>query len=177
MIESYYWKEDLLAHAMRLKPQRKPPRWSERAVVNLEKELMISFFMVRALLERNKVSSKSLKYQAKVRRAPWNGKPVTQINFWCVDDLYRFDNETEVTVNLPFLANQFVHCQVIYAARDKQRNWSEVILCSDYEARKAIYRVSMVEIREILLLVGRDYTTGLRMVYDSKIGDYRVTVE
>jgi hypothetical protein len=52
MIESNYWKEDLLAHAKRLRPVKKPKRWSERAVVNFEKELMISFFMVRALLER-----------------------------------------------------------------------------------------------------------------------------
>ena len=44
VIESRYWKEDLLNHAKRLRPVKKPKRWSERAVVNFEKELIISFF-------------------------------------------------------------------------------------------------------------------------------------
>jgi hypothetical protein len=176
MIESWYWKEDLLAHARRLQPKRKPPRWSERAVVNFEKELMVSFFMVRALLERNKVSSKSKNYAVPVRKAPWNGKRVTQMNYWCVDEIYHLDQEVEERVSLPFLANQFVHCRVIYAMRDETRNWSDVLLCSDYETRKAIYRVSVSEIRSILLLVGTDYTRWSRMVYDPKIDDYRVTV-
>ena len=52
MIESRYWKEDLLSHADRLSPVKKPRRWSERAVVNFEKELMISFFMVRSVNAR-----------------------------------------------------------------------------------------------------------------------------
>ena len=175
MIESRYWKEDLLAHARRLKPVKTPPRWSERAVVNFEKELMISFFMVRAMLKRRKTSAKSRDYQVPVRRAPWNGKPVTQLNFWDIDELYHFTNEVETRVSLPFLANQFVHSKVIYAGRDRTRNWSEVLLCSDYEARKAIYRVSIVEIRKIFLMVGTDYARWSTLEWDSSIGDYRIT--
>lgn len=175
MIESRYWKEDLLAHAKRLKPSKNPGRWSERAVVNFEKELMMSFFLIRVLLEHKKVSSKSGNYQVPVRRAPWNGKPVTQLNFWDIDELYHFNNEKDASVSLPFLANQFVHSKVIYAGRDKSRNWSEVLLCSDFETRKAIYRVSVAEIRKIFLLVGADYTKWSSYEYDPKIDDYRVT--
>lgn len=175
MIESFYWKEDLLAHARRLKPVKTPPRWSERAVVNFEKELMISFFMVRAMLERKKTSAKSRGYQVPVRRAPWNGKPVTQLNFWNIDELYHFTGEVEASVPLLFLANQFVHSKVIYAGRDKTRNWSEVLLCSDREVRKAIYRVSIDEIRKIFLMIGTDYTRQSRFEWGPSIGDYRVT--
>lgn len=175
MIESCYWKEDLLAHAKRLKPVKNPKRWSERAQVNFEKELMISFFIVRALLERKKTSGRSRDYQVTVRRAPWNGKPVTQINFWDIDELYHFKDEAQAEVSLPFLTNQFVHCKVIYAGRDKSRNWSEVVLCSDFEMRKAIYRLSVEEIRKIFTLVGTDYTAWLRYEWDPKISDYRVT--
>ena len=66
MIESVYWKEDLLDHARRLKAVEKPPRWSERLVVNFEKELIISFFCIRKLIEEHKVSSKSRQYRANV---------------------------------------------------------------------------------------------------------------
>lgn len=175
MIESRYWKADLLAHAKRLRRVSKPSRWSEHAVVNFEKELMISFFMVRALLERRKTSAKSRDYQVPVLRAPWNGKPVTQLNFWEVDQLYHFTKEVDTMVSLPFLANQSVHSKVIYAGRDKTRNWSEILLCSDYEVRKAIYRISIEEIRKIFLMVGTDYTQWSKLVWDASTDDYRVT--
>ena len=50
MIESYYWREDLLDHARRLRPVKNPKRWSERALVIFEKELMISFLAGRKIL-------------------------------------------------------------------------------------------------------------------------------
>src|SRR3989304_3596050 len=61
MIESCYWKSDLLKHARRLRSVKKPQRWSEKLAVDFEKELIISFFMIRKLFEGHKLSSKSQK--------------------------------------------------------------------------------------------------------------------
>lgn len=177
MIESYYWKEDLLDHAKRLAPVQKPKRWSEKAVVNFEKELMISFFMVRALLERGKVSSRSHKYRVPLGKSPWNGKQITVLNHWLIGELYRWDKEKASDVSIAFLSNQFVHSRAIFAMRDKTRNWSEVVLCSDFEARRAIYRVSVQEIQKVFQLVGTDYARRSSLVYDEELGDYRATTD
>jgi hypothetical protein len=177
MIESYYWKQDLLAHASRLTPVQRPGRWSERAVVNFEKELMISFFMIRALLERGKVSSRSRNYQVPLGRSPWNGKQITVLNHWLIGDLYRWENEEASHVSIAFLSNQFVHSRAIFTMRDKTRNWSEVLLCSDFEARKAIYRVSVQEIQKVFRLVGSDYVRRSSLVYDEELRDYRITTD
>ena len=56
MIESCCWKEDLLNHSKRLKPVRKPARWSEEFVADFEKEIIVSFFCVRKLFEAHKLS-------------------------------------------------------------------------------------------------------------------------
>ena len=175
MIESHYWKEDLLAHAKRLRPVRNPRRWSERAVVNFEKELMISFFMVRALLERGKLSTKVNSHNVTVTKYPWNGKPVTILNFADVDDLYDFNQGKDVSVSVNFIANQFVHARAIYASRDKTKNWSDVLLCSDLERMKAIYLVGISEIQRIFHLVAEDDITWMQLIYDPKLGDYRRT--
>lgn len=174
MIESYYWREDLLDHARRLKPVKKPKRWSERSLVNFEKELMISFYMVRSLLERDKTSKKSENYQVPIRCVPWNGKPLTKLNYFAVDELYSFDREFDSKISLRHLTNQFVHCRAIFAIRDKTRNWSEVMLCSDREAKNVLYRVSIEEIRKVLIFVGNNYVESLSYLWDSKIGDYQV---
>ncbi len=166
-----------MAHAKRLRPVKNPPRWSEKAVVNFEKELMISFFIIRVLLEHKKTSAKSQNYQVPVHCAPWSGKRVTPFCFWDVEDLYHFDKEIKKKISLPFLANQFIHSKIIYALRDKTRNWSEVLLCSDFEIKKTIYRVSVEEIRQVFLLVSQDYAHSVTHVWDPKSNDYRVTVK
>jgi hypothetical protein len=175
MIESRYWKEDLLAHAKRLRPTKKPKRWSERGVVNFEKELMISFFMVRALLERGKLSTTVQAHRVQVTRYPWNGKQVTILNFADVDEIYDFEQSAESSVSIGFISNQFVHARAIYASRDETKNWSHVLLCSDFERKKAIYLVPVTEIQRIFHLVAEDDITWSQLVYDDKIGDYRRT--
>ena len=177
MIESRYWKEDLLAHSKRLKPTKKPKRWSEKAVVNFEKEILISFFMIRILLENKKTSVKSVDYRVPVRRAPWSGKKITQLNLWHIEGHYDFANEVEARVSLQFLVNQFIHCKLIHATRDRDRNWSEIFVCSDFEMRKALYRISMDEIRKIFSFVGADYGDQVHYKWDAKIDDYQVTLE
>ena len=70
MIESAYWKEDLLKYAKRFKPVSKPLRWSEKQQVNFEKDVIISFFMIRKVIESTKLSSKTVKYKATMYRSP-----------------------------------------------------------------------------------------------------------
>ena len=87
---------------------------------------MISFFMIRILLENKKTSVKSVDYRVPVRRAPWSGKKITQLNLWHIEGHYDFANEVEARVSLQFLVNQFIHCKLIHATRDRDRNWSEI---------------------------------------------------
>lgn len=175
MIESRYWKEDLLAHAKRLRPAKKPKRLSERAVVSFEKELMVSFFMVRALLERGKLSSKVRSHELPVVRYPWKGEQVTRINFHDIDELYDLRDGVETKVNVNFISNQFVHARAIFASRDQTRNWSHVLLCSDFEQKKGVYLVTVSEIQSLFHLVARDWIQWSSMVYDAALGDYRRT--
>lgn len=175
MIDSRYWKQDLLAHAKRLRPIKKPKRWSERGVVTFEKELMISFFLVRALLERGKLSSKVQSHTVPIKRYPWNGKPVTILNFADVDELYDFSQGSDSAASINFISNQFVHARAIYASRDTTKNWSQVLLCSDFERKRAIYLLEVVEIQRIFHLVVEDDIAWMQLVYDPSIGDYRRT--
>jgi hypothetical protein len=174
MIESRFWKEDLLAHAKRLKPVKTPKRWSERAIVNLEKDLMVSFFLIRSLIERHKLTDRAVKTKVIVSSYPWNGKPVTLMNYHNVDALYDLERSKTQAVSLGFLANQFVHARALYVMRDESRNWSAVLLCSDYEKEKAIHQVSVEDIRNLFTLVGRDWVRESSMKYDEALKDYRV---
>jgi len=133
MIESVYWKEDLLEHARCLRPVEKPPRWSERLVVNFEKELIVSFFCIRKLMEDHKVSSMSRQYRADVFCYTPTGKKITKLNQWNIDDIYDLEREKHVRKSIVFLSNQLIHSCTLFAYRESDRNWGGVYACSDFE--------------------------------------------
>jgi len=161
MIESQYWKEDLISHAKRLRPVEKPRRWTEKAATNFEKELVISFLIVRKLFETHKVSSKSKNYRVSIFACSPKSKRITNLNFMNIDKIYDFSQERAVRKGIRFIANQFIHSGALFAYRKADRNWGGVYLCSDFERNKAIYRVPIDTIQEIFLLVGNDYPTQI----------------
>lgn len=177
MIESRYWKEDLLDHAKRLKPVKKPKRWSERRVVKFEKELILSFFSIRKLFETYKVSSKSRNHRTTVFNYPSKTEPITRHNQWDIDDVYEIEKERAIKKSILFLANQFIHSTTILVYRKTDRNWGGVILCSDYERDEMIYRVPIEEIIKIFELVGNDYPSIAISTWNEKKSDYVIETD
>jgi len=118
MIESCYWKEDLFNHAKRLRPVKQPNRWSEKSVVNFEKEIIVSFFCIRKLFEAQKISSKPREYKAQVYSYAPTGKKITKLNQHSIDEIYDLVNEKKVHKKIVFLANQLIHSCTIFAYRN-----------------------------------------------------------
>lgn len=176
MIESCYWKEDLLDHARRLQPLKKPKRWTERAQVNFEKEVIVSFFKVRKLFESLKVSSVSLKYLAEIYKFPSTGVKVTALNYWDIEKLYDLNNMKQVKKNINFICNQFIHGGATYAYRKEDRNWGGIWVCSDYERARYLYMVPVEVIIDIFNIVGKDYLSEVSYQYCEEKGDYLISV-
>ncbi len=174
MIESRYWKEDLLNYAKRLKPVKKPQRWSEKHVVNFEKEIIISFFYIRKLFETHKVTNRSRAYKAEVFSYTPSGRRTTRLNQHSIDEVYNLENERKVKKKIVFLANQLIHSCTIFAYRNEDRNWGGVYACSDFERNKTIYRIPIEEIISIFVLVGNDYPSRVTMSWNEEVGDYDI---
>ena len=173
MIESYYWKEDLLKYSKQFMPISKPPRCSERLQVNFEKDVTISFFMIRKLIESTKLSSKTTKYKAQIFKSPCVGK-VNNSNFWNISELYNLEKEETALKNVNFLCNQLIHGGAMFAYRGENRNWSGIYTCSDFEREKYVYRIPLEEIVRILEIAGNDYPHEISMEYSELKGDYVV---
>lgn len=72
VIESRFWREDLAAYCRAFQPMEKPPRWSERIVVNFKKDVTLALFMVRRLAEAGKFSLKMKTHKVRVFSRPLN---------------------------------------------------------------------------------------------------------
>lgn len=171
MIESRYWKEDLIGIYRRIKPKENPSRWSEKQMVIFEKDIILGFFIIRKLMETHKVSSKTKNYNIKVFRAK-SLKKIDDKNFWDIEEIYDLKNETIVTKDIHFVCNQFIHCNAIYAYRDKNRNWSGLYICSDFERNNYIYRISVEEILNVFDRASKDYPCSVSLIYSSKNDSY-----
>ena len=171
MIESRYWKEELNRIAKTLKPVRSPPRWSERAVCIVERDLMIGFFIIRRLIELSKVSSRTRDFNMKVYSCPSQGTNVTWINNHRIEKHYDIENE-KIEIKKPlYMSNQFIHAYTSFVFRDETRNWSEIFIVSDFDRNDCIWRVPIPIIRELFELASDDYPTNIRAIFDKKKND------
>ena len=168
MIESIYWKKELLSHAKRLKPVSKPPRWSEKLACSFEREIIISFFCIRKLFETYKVSSVSRSYKMQVYVSEANGTQRNLFNRYMMDELYDMENEKLIHRDIWLMTNQFVHSYIIYPYRKRDRNWGGIFVCSDFEKDRLIYRVSIEEVQKVFRIVGNDYSSEVTRSYDAK---------
>lgn len=175
MIESRYWKEDLLNYVVKFKPVKNPPRYTEKRQVNFEKDIIISLFMVRKLSDSLKISMETLKTQFEIYSSPAMIK-VHNMNFWDIGSIYNFEKEKKTLKDIRFISNQLIHGQAIYAYRDESRNWAGLYTCSDFERSKNIFRIPLSTIIDILELVAEDYPSALRYEYCDKADDYLVTI-
>lgn len=174
MIESRYWKKDFLIFIRKYKKTSNPKRFSEKLLVEFEKDLMICAFMLRALIERNRFSSKVTKRSLKVYRYACL-KSVNNWNFTDIEDLYDLKNENITHMKLLDVCNQLIHSGAIFAYRDESRNWDGVYVCSDYERNKFIFRISLSEIIAVLKIAHRDYPETIHMNYCDRKKDYLIT--
>lgn len=176
VIESRYWREDLAAYLEAFKPVKKPMRWSERRVVNFEKDVTLALFMVRRLAEAGKFSSKMKTHKVRVSRCAFHGKPHRMI-YKDIDELYNLEVEEAVSKSVMFVCNQFIHADFTFAYRGKDRNWEGLYTSSDFEKRRWVYRVPVAEVRTVLELAITDYPSSISWRYDPQREDWEVETD
>jgi hypothetical protein len=174
MIDSFYWKEELRRIAVTVQRVAKPRRWSERAHCTVERDLTVGFFLLRRLIELNLVSSAIKSKRIRVFSFRALGKRVTRINAHRIGELYDCENEVAESKSPLYVSNQFIHAYTSMVARDQTRNWSDVIVVSDFDRNDCIWRIPVCEIEILFKAASVDYPHTVEMKFNPKSGDYDV---
>jgi hypothetical protein len=174
MIESCYWREDLLKYAKEFAQKKNPPRWSERLHVNFEKKVILAFFMIRKLSESNKLSPRTNERKVKAFRSKAL-RLVNNRNAWELFENYDLENEEKAIVDVKFICNQLIHGGLTSAYRLDDRNWGGIHTCSDYVRSKYVYRFPIAELIDVVKVAAEDYPDSYSMVYNPKTKDYDIT--
>ena len=84
------------------------------------------------------------------------------------------ENEVAETKKPLYVSNQFVHAYTSFVARDESRNWSDIVLVSDFDRNDRIWRVPVSAIESLFLEAAEDYPHTMNMKFNRKVRDYDV---
>jgi len=176
MIESRYWKDDLLRIAKKLRSVASPKHRTEKLIITAEKDIVIAFFIVRKLRESYKISDRTYSSKFDIVRYR-NIHHVTNRNYWDIGKCYDLKSPENVKHDMNFICNQLVHGGAMYITMRKDRNWDSIYVCSDFERTNYLYSIPISEIIKILEIIGNEYPKSSSLIYSKEKGDYIVKID
>ena len=173
--ESYYWKEPLLKLASKITRWQREKNWSERILVNIEREIFIAFYSIRKLMEAHKLSDSTETLKINVYSYTNRGKDVTYMNWHKLEVLYDFSSQTSQIKDLRFICNQIIHSYVFVVNILDTEEFHSLFFCSDREKNNQLYELEISELKRILRIVGRDYPYSGTYTFDPVKRDYIIS--
>lgn len=175
MIDSVIWKDKLKQDSRTLKKRFNQKRWSFRSFVLFERELILTFFSIRRLIESGKVTDQIAHKKYKCKTYPNFGMVVDEISKYDLEENFDFEAEEEKYLSLKFLTNQFIHAYVIYPDFSDNGEVLGVLLCSDWEKHNSLIQVKTEDAISILEDLINDEVHYIRAERDLKTGELRKT--
>ena len=141
MIDSVIWKEKLEQDVAALRKRLHQRRWSGKSIVLFERELMLIFFSIRALIEAGKLTGQTSHKEYKFITYPNIGKIVDDSTKYDIDEVFDLDSGKESKLTLKLLTHQFVHAYVIFTEFSEEGNVAGVLLCFDREKKNSLIKL------------------------------------
>jgi hypothetical protein len=172
--DSIPWREELLRVADRLEQKKTQRRWTERSSFLVERDVMVSAYAIRKLLEARRLSDDLVAQPLKVRRHSLVGRPP---DIWDRHEIWEsFDLERgeEVSLSLKVFCNQIIHSWVwMLSATADDMYWDGIYVSSDFERRRWLYFIDVNVLVAIFRAVGSEDIELIQFGRDAN-GDMQV---
>jgi hypothetical protein len=179
--ESYYWRAELIKLSKKLSKRIPYKRfWTDAQHGAFEKEIMIGFYIIRKLIEAQKLPNAIIATKINGHRFPNNGTNVHLMNNHRFYDHYEFDNGKTEKFDLKFLINQIVHSYIFspefdITEDDGKMTLTAILFCSDDQRNKWIYELKFLSIINLFEKIGNSHVTNAHLTFDVNKKDYRIT--
>ncbi len=174
--ESWYWKQDLQKVAERMRKRSTQTRWMERSMVKVEKDLFVSFYAIRKLIEAQKLSKPIMDMTLPAASYPAKGNGVTHFNAHRIDEHFDFDQERLDSLDLPFVCNQIIHSYIFIPYMKENATLGGILFCSDFKRNERLFRLELDAVISCLERVAADDPSELHAVLDPKSDDFKLTL-
>lgn len=178
--QSIYWKTELMKLSLKLTLGRSIKRkWNSPQYGKFEKEVMIGFYIIRKLMESQKLPNFIASMKHLGNKYPNSGANVTLINNHQLEELYNFKEGKSVKFDLKFIINQIVHSYIFSPAFEVsemggQLNLSSIYFCYDDHRNKWIYEITLDTIINLFKKVAQSDVTLIQYQFNIQKRDYNV---
>lgn len=201
ILESYYWRKELIKTSKKLpKLIDVKKEWSPTKYAKFEKEIMFGFYIIRKLIEANKLTNKLVSTKRECKVYLNTGTKINIRNNHRFNEYYDFDNFTKKKFDLKFLNNQFVHSYIFSPVinvidekslkllenesltdekfkktyEDAEKEVVAILFNSDTNKNQSLFEIDIKKVIEIFNDVGNCNVTSIKMEYNSKKDDWDV---
>lgn len=195
--ESIYWRKELLRISTSLKKKKDINIWTNVKNAEFEKEIMIGFFIIRKLIESNKLTNRIISTNIKGLKYPSNGKKINLMNNHKFLEFYDFKKESIAKFDLQFLINLFVHSYIFFAIlevtdenykyEDNETSYeyskiyakapkkiTSILFNSDTLKDEFLYEIELEKITNLFDTIGKCEVTARKMKFNAKKNDYDI---
>ena len=167
--ESCYWKEELRRHAKALRHRSiKPRRWVEASFARVEQHAMIGCFMVRRLIEAEKVSTRLSKKPIHLEAYPFDAEWLPTIMNWHhIDRHYDIESKRSVTLPVLELCNQMMHSYIFIPVMGVDVNQlCSLLFTSDRKRGSFLFKIETLALADLFIEFADNYPVGSRGIRD-----------
>ncbi|MBT3320688.1 MAG: hypothetical protein HN392_00195 [Anaerolineae bacterium] len=173
MIDSVIWKEKLEQDARTVRNRLIQCRWTERSIVLFERELMLTFFSIRALIEARNLTDRTSHKEYRFITYPNKGKIVDDNTKYDIDENFDLDSGIEKNISLKLLTHQFIHAYVIFTEFSDEGKAVGILLCSDWEKKNSLIQLPISLAIKIIDDVIADKISSIQLHRNEKTGELR----
>ena len=164
--ESGPWKRYLARCVNGLRRRRQQRRWTEASCAAIERDIFLSAYAVRKLLDAGKVSDEVESGPLRAVAHPPRGCTADVMNWHRIDDLYDLSTHTEVDLSLRDFCNQVVHSFVFSLSIAASGGLAGFFVASDREKERRLLYFSIDTVADALLRVADDDIVTLHVSRD-----------
>lgn len=164
MIESYYYKEDLLKFASDFERRKAKQLWREDSLAKAEKQFFVGALFVRKLLESVKITTACKKESYIIHRGKIAPKQkITDFMRHKVIDYIEFAEWKTEKVAVVQICDKVIHSYVNYPCENDSGGLDGFILTTDKYRNKEIWRIPTETIVSMFNRFGNDYPIKVEM--------------
>ena len=174
--DGYAWK-----HELRLK-MRQIAKFNTKSYFDksfdlsyhkIESAILFSAFIIRMLIESQKLSDDADKYTMNVKE--YLPKiSINRLHHWCEEDEYDWGNFASIVVPGKSICNQLIHSYVLRLIFQEDAESIGFFVSSDYDRNKKLIEVSIEDWMKYVDVIISDNVVAVETQFDKKKDDYIV---
>ena len=157
MIEQHsYWRRSLTKFAAALENRYRQKRWSNLTRYNIEKEIFLSFYIIRKLIENNRVKPSVVESRHVVTWYPIiiGATPSTNPRTFAFTYLLYHGCLEQWTPGK--ISNQFIHSFIFSPFRIPRGEMLGIFFASYRESKIGLYYIKLITVIDIILSAARN---------------------